>query len=319
MAVRFKDYYETLGVPRAATAAEIKKAFRKLARTHHPDTAKNKTDAAEKFQEINQAYEVLSDPAKRKLFDERGEHWQQEPSGYSGSNGFRQRGAGSSPSGPGGADFRDFFASHFGGGAGGKGASGFGSGQRRGTPFPQRGADVEAELSVSLEEVLSGPQRQVTLRRSAGPGVPAREDTYKVRIPPGVQEGQRIRLAGQGAPGHAGGTAGDLFMKVHLARHSHFTVQQSDLHYELDLAPWEAVLGVQVNIPTLDGATLLKVPPGTSAGSLLRMRGLGLPGDGGKRGDLLSTVRILTPAAITPEEMLLWQQLAAGSSFRARV
>jgi len=156
----------------------------------------------------------------------------------------------------------------------------FGSSPRRGTPFPQRGADVEAELSVSLEEALSGPQRQVTLRRSTGPGVPA--------------------------------------LKVHLARHPNFTVEQSDLHYELELAPWEAVLGVQVNVPTLDGTTLLKVPPGTSAGNLLRMRGMGLPGEGGKRGDILATVRIVIPAAITPEEKILWEQLAAGCSFKAQ-
>lgn len=322
MAVQSKDYYETLGVPRTATPAEIKRAFRKLARTHHPDTAKDKGNAAEKFQRINQAHDVLSDPQKRKLYDARGEHWQEEPNSPDGGNGFHQRASRGSPARSPftaeGGGFSDFFAAHFAGGAAGNGAAGFGPDPPRGTPFPQRGADVEAELSVSLEEALSGPQRQVTLLRSAGPGVPARSDTYKVRIPPGVQEGQRIRLAGQGEPGHGGGAQGDLFLKVHLARHSHFTVQQSDLHYDLELAPWEAVLGVQVNVPTLDGPTLLKVPPGTSAGSLLRMRGLGLPGDGGKRGDILATVRILTPATITPEEKILWEQLAAGSSFKAR-
>jgi curved DNA-binding protein len=315
MALAFKDYYESLNVARTATADEIKKAFRKLARVHHPDVAKDKASAEEKFKEINEAYEVLSDPEKRKLFDELGANWNQ-PQGAAPQHGghgpddaqsFEFDGTG----------FSDFFETYFAGRRDGFGSSRR-SGRPRGEGFAQRGQDVEADILVTLEEALKGSQRKVTLRRPGENGEAERSDTYNVRIPAGVHEGQRIRLGGQGGPGFGGGAAGDLYLRVRLGRHPDFRVQESDLHYDLDLAPWEAVLGVQVQIPALDGTTTLKVAPGTTTGSQLRLRGLGLPREGGARGNLYATVRVQIPTAVTDEERLLWEQLAAKSAFNAR-
>ena len=171
---------------------------------------------------------------------------------------------------------------------------------------------------MSLEEALRGSERKVTLRRPGAGREADRINTYKVRIPPGVREGQRIRLAGQGNAGTGGSQAGDLYLRVRLARHPDFTVQDADLNFDLDLAPWEAVLGVRVRIPTLDGATSLRVPPGTAAGSRLRLRGLGLPREDGSRGDLYASVSIKTPPSPSEEERALWEKLAKTSTFRPR-
>src|ERR1019366_3520628 len=319
MAVKFQDYYETLGVDRSAPADDIKTAFRKLARLYHPDVAKNKVSGEAKFKEINEAYEVLSDPEKRRRYDELGAHWQ-DGGGMPFPPGGGYRGRPRSPQGApdfefDGTGFSDFFESFFGGG-------------RRG--FPSRGAagaheavvhvgqDVEADLLVTLEEALRGSLKNVTLRRPAGDGRSERTDTYRVRIPAGVREGQRIRLAGQGEEGLGRGAAGDLYMRVRLARHPDFSVQGADLFFELDLAPWEAALGVKAKIPTLDGATSLRVPAGTAAGTQLRLRGLGLPREDMTRGDLFATVRIQMPESISAEERGLWEHLARISTFKPR-
>ena len=292
MAVKFQDYYETLGVARTASADDIKQAFRKLARLHHPDVAKNKVAGEAKFKEINEAYEVLGDPEKRKRYDELGANWEQGASGPPPRRGGRAHSAGGQPDFEfGGTGFSDFFESFFGGGRGGFDP------QR---PSPEQGHDVEADLLVPLEEVLRGSRRKVTLRRPGEDGAADRLNTYQVRIPAGVHEGQRIRLAGQGGNGGDGGAAGDLYLRVRLARHPDFSVQGADLAYDLDLAPWEAVLGVQAKIPTRDGPTSLRVPPGTAGGSQLRLRGLGLPHPGGTgRGDLYATVQIRTPGTVS--------------------
>jgi curved DNA-binding protein len=321
MAIKFKDYYETLGVPRTATAEEIKQAFRKLARLYHPDVAKNKVTGEKKFKEINEAYEVLGDPAKRTQYDELGANWQEGARQPAAGGGMR-RGPTRGPQGDadfefGGTGFSDFFESFFGGGRGGFGPAGAGAEGDEGLVHP--GRDVEADLLVTLEEALHGSQRQVTLRRSNGRSAPDRTDTYNVKIPAGVREGQRIRLAGQGSAGFGGAPAGDLYLRVRLARHPDFSVQGSDLYCELDVAPWEAVLGVQVKIPTLDGATSLRVPPGTPAGTQLRLRGLGLPRVDKNRGDLYATVKIQVPVTVNEEERALWEKLARESSFKARV
>jgi len=321
MAVTFKDYYESLGVARGASAAEIKKAFRSRARLYHPDVAKNKVTGEEKFKEINEAYEVLSDPEKRKRYDELGEHWQggapPPPSAGPGSH------RGRAPSGEtdfefGGTGYSDFFESFFGGGRGGFAGARGETDDPEAAGFTHRGRDVEADLLVTLHEALHGSARKITLRRPGEPGAPERSDTYQVRIPPGVREGQRIRLAGQGGSGRGGAAAGDLFLRARFARHPDFSVQGPDLHYDLDLAPWETVLGVQVKIPALDGETSLRVPAGTMAGSQLRLRGLGLPRESGGRGDLYATVRILAPSTVSPEERTLWEQLARVSTFNPR-
>jgi curved DNA-binding protein len=322
MAIKFKDYYETLDVTRTASPEDIKKAFRKLARLYHPDVAKNKSTAEAKFKEINEAYEVLSDPDKRRRYDELGANWQDGNSGPA-QSGMRRGRAGSTTADPdfefGGTGFSDFFESFFGGGRGGSGSrrrtdrGGFGDGA-----FTHEGEDVEADLMVTLEEALRGSLRKVTLRQPGANGATDRTDTYQVRIPAGVREGQRIRLAGQGGSGHGGGAPGDLYLCVRLARHPDFNVQGADLYCDLDLAPWEAVLGVQVRIPTLDGTTSLRVPPGTVAGSQLRLRKLGLPQEGGSRGDLYATVRIQTPGSVSAAERAAWEQLGRVSTFNPR-
>jgi curved DNA-binding protein len=320
MAVKFKDYYETLGVARTASADDIKQAFRKLARLYHPDVAKNKVTGEQKFKEINEAYEVLGDPEKRRRYDEMGPNWQDNagPTGQPGG----ARGGAHGPQGGndfefGGTGFSDFFESFF-----SDRRSGFGANRRPAgyadEAFTQPGQDVEADLLVTLEEVLRGSRRKVTLRRPGANGEAERTNTYQVRIPPGMREGQSIRLAGQGAAGFGGGSAGDLYLRVRLARHPDFNVQGDDLHCDLDLAPWEAVLGVKVKIPALDGTTALRVPAGTTAGTQLRLRKLGLPRSDGTRGDLYALVRIQIPPAVSGEERALWEQLARASTFDPR-
>ncbi len=329
MAVKFQDYYDTLGVARTATAEEIKLAFRKLARIHHPDVAKDKVAGEVKFKELNEAYEVLSDPVKRTRYDELGADRQNYDAGGFASGGGHAGRAGGGRSGAsrgepdvefGGTGFSDFFESYFAGGRDGFGSRhsadprGFGGGG----PFTQPGQDVEADLLVTLDEALHGATRKITLSRPGMDGQAGRSDTYQIKIPAGVREGKRIRLAGQGGAGHGGAAAGDLYLRVRLARHPDFSVQEADLHCDLDLAPWEAVLGVQAKIPTLDGLMSLRVPPGTEAGGQLRMRSLGLRKDDGTRGDIYATMRVRTPHPVSPEEQALWAQLAALSTFKAR-
>ncbi len=322
MPVKFQDYYETLGVARTATAEEIKLAFRKLARIHHPDVAKNKVTGEAKFKEINEAYEVLSDPEKKKKYDELGPDWQNGggPAAPSGN----QRGRAQSPTGEpdfefGGTGFSDFFESFFsdrqGGFASARGAAGGGRGERE---FVHPGRDIEADLLVTLEEVLSGSSRKVTLRRPGMDGAAERTNTYQVRIPPGMREGHRIRLAGQGGPGHGGAPAGDLYLRVRFARHPDLRVQGDDIYCDLELAPWEAVLGVKTKIPTLAHDITLRVAPGTSAGTQLRVSGQGLPREDGSRGDLYATVQLQVPSAVTTEERTLWEKLAQASTFNPR-
>ncbi len=250
MAPKFQDYYETLGVARTATAEELKLAFRRHARLHHPDVARDKIAGEAKFKELNEAYEVLSDPAKRKRYDALGAHGPDAGSDHDVPRSHRPR---RSAAGPpdfefNGTGFSDFFESYFAGADAG---------------FTHAGPDVEADLLVTLDEALHGATRQITLRRPGRGDAAERNDTYQVGIPAGVREGKRIRLAGQGGTGPGGATAGDLYLRVRLARHPDFTVDGADLHCDLALAPWEAVLGVQATIPTLDGRMSLRVPPGT--------------------------------------------------------
>jgi len=312
MAVQFRDYYETLGVSKSATPDEIRSAFRKLARKYHPDVAKDKKAAEEKFKEINEAYEVLSDPEKRQKYDQLGQNWNQpggfqpppqwggaQPGGgfyrYGGQDGgveFEFNGTG----------FSDFFEAFFGGGRGQSAFGGFG--QR--AAGAERGSDVEADIMVPLEEALHGSKRTVSLRRAGSNKV----ETYQVKIPRGVREGQRIRLAGQGEPGERGGKSGDLFLRVRLARHPDFTVEGSDLIHEVKIAPWQAVLGAELTVPTLEGNVRLKIPPGTQPGQRFRLRERGLPTSSGKRGDLYVEVQLAIPRKVTEKEKEIWSELA---------
>jgi curved DNA-binding protein len=311
MAVQFRDYYETLGVAKTASEDEIKSAFRKLARKYHPDVAKDKKAAEEKFKQINEAYEVLSDPDKRRKYDQLGENWNQPggfqpPPQWGGGQpgGFRW---GSGENGGvefefGGTGFSDFFEAFFGGG---RGRSAFGGFGQRGT-MAERGNDVEADIMVTLEEALNGSTRQVSLRRAGS----KKTETYQVKIPRGVREGQRIRLAGQGEAGERGGKSGDLFLRVRLARHPDFSVEGSDLVHEVKIAPWQSVLGDQLIVPTLEGNARLKLPPGTQGGQRFRLRGRGLPGVSGQRGDLYVVAQIAVPKKLGERERELWEQLA---------
>src|ERR1051325_426166 len=294
MAVQFRDYYETLGVAKTASDDEIKSAFRKLARKYHPDVAKDKNAAEEKFKQINEAYEVLSDPEKRQKYDQLGANWNQPggfqpPPQWSGQpgGGFHQwggDGGGGVEFEFGGTGFSDFFEAFFGGGRGRSAFGGFGG--REATA--ERGADVEADILVTLEEALHGSTRTVSLRRAGSNKV----EKYQVKIPRGVHEGQRIRLAGQGEAGAGGGKSGDLFLRVGLARHPDFTVEGNHLIHEVNLPPWQAALGGELRVPTLEGHALLKIPAGTQGGQRFRLRGHGLPTSGNGRGDLFVDAQI---------------------------
>jgi curved DNA-binding protein len=349
MAVQYKDYYESLGVARTASDVEIKKAFRKLAREFHPDVAKNKKQAEEKFKEINEAYEVLSDPAKRKKYDELGPNWKsgsefRAPPGWESSF----RGGRPFPGGGargqdyefhfGGTGFSDFFEQLFGaagrgagtfGGPGGFGAEEFGA---------EKGRDVEGDIMVTLDEAMRGSVRSVSVRHSVpcekcggtgqlgrqacpacgGTGRVAKTETYQVKIPAGVTEGQRLRVAGRGEAGAGGGPAGDLYLRVRLAKHPDFEVEDHNLIYEAGLAPWEAVLGTSISVPTLNGPVNIKIPPGTQSGQKLRVRGRGLPTRGGGHGDLIVETRVEVPDRVDESEKKLWEQLARESHFNPR-
>jgi len=317
MPVQYKDYYEILGVPRSASDVEIKKAFRKLAREYHPDVAKDKKRSEEKFKEVNEAYEVLSDPAKRKKYDELGANWKsgadfRPPPGwetFQGGQAFQGRGAAGQEFEFhfGGTGFSDFFEQVFGSmGRRRGGFSGFRNVEEQ--EFAERGRDVEGDILVTLEEAARGSIRTVTVRHDS------KTETHQVRIPPGVTGGQKLRLAGRGEHGCGGGEAGDLYLRVRLAKHPDFEVDGQNLIYEAELAPWEAALGAELFIPTLDGRVNIKIPAGTQSGQKLRVRGRGL----GRNGDLFVVARIVVPVKMSDAEKKLWEQLKRESKFSPR-
>jgi curved DNA-binding protein len=319
MAVEFKDYYAVLGVPRTATPEELKKAFRNLARKYHPDVAKDKKASEEKFKEINEAYEVLSNPENRNKYDTLGANWKQgggfqPPPGWNGSGGQGTR-RNRTAQGPefefGGTGFSDFFEQFFGGRGGGFTATG--------EPSQRRGADIEGELAVTLDEVLSGSVRNVSLRSTDPHTGKDENQSFKVRIPSGVQDGQTIRVAGKGAGGHGGGSSGDLFLRVRIVTHPEFRVNGADLITDLDLAPWEAALGATLPVNTLETPVTIRIPAGASPGQQLRVRGRGLPrGTAGERGDLYVAINVVFPKEPTAEERTLWEKLAETSPFKPR-
>jgi curved DNA-binding protein len=307
MPVQYKDYYEILGVEKSASQEEIRKAFRRLARVHHPDVAKDKKAAEAKFKEINEAYEVLGDPEKRQKYDSLGPNWQQAggfqpPPGW---QGFGEGGQGEEFH-FGGTGFSDFFESLF-GGMRGRGNPFGGMGREAGgRDFAQQGGDIEADILVTIEEAMKGARRKVSFQRSGNGKV----KTYDVRIPAGVAEGQRIRLAGQGRPGGRGGKAGDLYLRIKLAQHPEFRAEGGNLIHEHPLHPWQAVLGCEISVPTPEGRARLKIPPGTQGGQRFRLRQHGLPTGGKSRGDLYVDIQIDIPKTLTPGERALWEQLA---------
>jgi curved DNA-binding protein len=308
MPVQYKDYYKSLGVPRTASADEIKKAFRKLARLYHPDVAKDKKKAEEKFKEINEAYEVVSDADKRKKYDELGANWKSGAEfrpppggdGFAGGQPFRGGNGGAQNFEFEGTGYSDFFEQLFGSRMRGNnfgGANGFNREQ-----FAEPSRDIEGDIMVTLEEASAGSVRTVTVRHEN------RTDSQQVKIPAGITDGQKLRIAGRGQAG------GDLYLRVRLAKHPDFEVDGHNLIHELDLAPWEAALGAEISVPTLTGRVNIKIPAGTASGQKLRVRGRGL----GKNGDLLIATKIVVPGKISDAQKKLWEQLARESKFNPR-
>jgi curved DNA-binding protein len=327
MPVQFKDYYATLGVSRSASDDEIKKAFRKLARKYHPDVAKDKKAGEVKFKEINEAHEVLCDPQKRKRYDELGPNWQEEaadqsPSGRQGRSHHAPGNGQGNEFHFGGTGFSDFFEQVFSGG--GRSGFSFNGDGADSSPFdqarsPVQGTDVEGDILITLDEALNGAVREISLQ-SRDPRTGKSETEYlKVHIPAGVHEGQRIRVPGKGGVGQRGANPGHLFLRVRLSAHPDFQVQGSDLYYDLDLAPWEGVLGTTVEVPTLKGKVNVRISPGTNNGQKLRVRGHGLPkGKNESPGDLFVVVDVKLPKKITDEERTLWENLGKISGFAPR-
>jgi curved DNA-binding protein len=346
MAIQYKDYYEILGISRGANDEEIRRAFRRLARLYHPDKTGNDGRAEDRFKEINEAYEVLGDAQKRKRYDEfsscsqstsADEAWKS----FTGTDAF-----GSSKRSQ--ADhftftssgFSDFFDELF-----GRNADSF----RREEPVhraEQReplgeetaGDDLESDLWVTLDEVVKGSVRPITLRRAVrcrtcygmgqynahacevchGKGSVVETNAFKVKIPQGIREGTFLRVPGRGEQGIAGAPAGNLYLKIHYSVHPDFHFQNGHLQYDLELAPWEAVLGTTVVIPALQGRTTMRIPAGTQNGHKLRLKERGLPSADGLNGDLIVKVHVQVPAETETKERRIWEELARESAFNPR-
>jgi curved DNA-binding protein len=316
MPVKFRDYYEILGISRAAKEEEIKKAYRKLARKYHPDLNPNNKQAEEKFKEIQEAYEVLSDTDKRRKYDQLGANWKNgadftPPPGWGGAGGGFQGsiniedlfgGGGGQQRG---GSFSDFFEALFGGM--GMGNAGADTGRRSRTGGrASRSAESETELSLPLEDMHRGTLRKLTVRLGNA------EKTIDIRIPPGARDDSRIRVPGGGPNG------GDLYVRLRQEPSPLFMVKGDDTEVEVAITPWEAALGASVQVPTLDGKADIRIPPGIGSGQRLRLRGQGLNVRGGGRGDHMVRVKIVVPKELTDAEKRLFQELAKVSAFRPR-
>jgi curved DNA-binding protein len=303
--MKYKDYYKILGVERNAGEDDIKKAYRKLARKYHPDVSKE-ANAKEKFQEVSEAYETLRDKEKRAAYDSLGSGFRQGQDFRPPPDWFDRFGADRGED-LGGVDLSELFESL---GAFGRATSfGRGRGGRRGPAKAFPGEDYEVPVRLTLEEAFRGTERTVQLDGGR---------SFTARIPPGATDGQRLRLRGKGAPGANGGPPGDLFLQIHLEPHPLFRVSGHDLDLEVPLAPWEAALGAQIEIPTMTGRVTMKVPEGSKAGQKLRLAGKGLPKPGGGAGDLYAVLGIEVPNPLTDMEKKLFEELRQGSKFNPR-
>ncbi len=322
MAVKFRDYYEILGVSRTATQEEIQRAYRKLARKYHPDVNKA-ANAEDKFKELNEAYEVLKDPDKRSKYDQLGANWKagqdfRPPPGWESQFDFGQGGAGGRTSfhWGGGGDFSDFFETVF-GGRGFRGAKGgFDS-----SSWSQAGADQEATIRIALEDAFHGSTKSITLQsQTVNPQgqLSVQEKNYEVKIPKGILSGQKIRLSGQGSEGRGGGPKGDLYLKVEIEPHPMYKLTERDISVDLPLTAWEAALGAEVQIPTPAGPVSLKVPPGSQTGQKLRLRGRGMPSAKGA-GNLYAVINIMVPKKLSAREKELFEELQKASDFNPRM
>lgn len=311
--MEFKDYYRVMGVDRDATAAEIKAAYRKLARKYHPDVSKV-AGAEARFKEVGEAYAVLRDAEKRAAYDQLGANWKtgQEFSPPPDWNqGFEFHGGVDAADA---SQFSDFFESLFGRESVNRG---FGSHDRRG--YSARGEDTHAKILIDLEDAFKGSTRGFELKHTeiAADGRPeVKERKLNVRIPKGVRAGQHIRLAKQGAPGIGAGQAGDLYLEVGFKTHPYYHADGKDIYLDLPLSPWESALGANIEVPTLDGAVNLKIPPNSQTGSRLRLKGRGLPGK--VAGDLFAVLKIVAPAANSEAEMAAYHAYADAFDFNPR-
>ena len=353
MAIEYKDYYEILEVSRNAGDDEIRNAFRRLARMYHPDKTGNNRDAEDRFKEINEAYEVLGDPARRSRYDDFTRGWEDGLTGDEAWKNFSRRSQFADSGGRShyqfdGPGFSEFFDELFGRGGQPR------NGSRRSEPEPDqepvrnnsgpsgpvdgRGDDLETDLWITLDEVVNGAVRPISMKRAMkcttcygmgqynahpcgacnGTGNIVANETCKVKIPKGIQPGAFLRVPGRGEKGIANGPAGDLYLKVHYAKHPEFRVERGTLVHDLELAPWEAVLGATLTVPTLTETTTIKVPPGTQSGAKLRIKGRGLPTSESAVGDLILNIRVQVPPATADRERQLWQDLARESTFHPR-
>lgn len=315
--MQFRDYYEVLGVPRDATAGDLKKALRKLARKYHPDVSKEK-DAEARMKDVNEAYAVLSDPEKRAAYDQLGKDYQpgqdfRPPPDW--DAGFEFSGHGYAPDEA--AGFSDFFEQIF--GRAGMGGRGFGQAHARRGSVRAQGEDHHAKVVLDLEDAFTGVTRQISLRApkmDAQGRVMLESRTLNVKIPMGIKAGQVIRLAGQGAPGIGGGPAGDLLLEVQFKPHPRFRVEGRDLFLKLPVAPWEAALGAVVSVDLPGGPVKVRIPQGAQSGRQLRVRGRGIPGE--PPGDLMLTIEVILPPADTPRAREFYEQMAKEFAFDPR-
>jgi curved DNA-binding protein len=323
--MEFRDYYQTLGLERSATADAIRKAYRRLARKYHPDVSKE-PNALEQFKQMQEAYEVLKDPKKRAAYDQLGANWKQgeqfrPPPDFGAGFDFRQARRGRPPgAGHGGEtdgahafagdeQFSDFFSTLFGGGE--QPFAGASGGARR-----RNGRDQHATIDVDLEEAHRGAVRELTLAQAAAPGATPAERTLRVTLPAGVTEGQSVRLAGQGEPAVGKGRAGDLYLMVHIRPHKNLELEGRDVKLILPVAPWEAALGATLTVPTLGGPVDLRIPAQSQSGSRLRLRGRGLVGD--PPGDQYVELKVVLPPADTPAARELYERMRAELAFDPR-
>jgi len=336
MAVKFRDYYDVLGVKRDATEAQIRQAYRKLARKHHPDVNPGDKIAEERFKELNEANEVLSDSDKRKRYDQLGANWKDgveftPPPGWSRVN----LDYGDFSNAFGGGGFSDFFETVF-----GRARAGAQSGQRRraGRPKADTRRDAEAVMTLSLEDSHKGGRHKISLSGARtcpqcdgagevkgvvclscrGAGQLTSPKTIEVNIPPGARDGSVIKVGKQGQTSPGGREVGDLFIKLKISPHPIFTTSGDDLTVEIPVAPWEAVLGASIEVPTIEGKAEIKVPPGAQGGQRMRLRGQGLNRREGGRGDQYVRLKIVVPSHVTEKERELYRELARAASFNPR-
>jgi DnaJ-class molecular chaperone len=331
--MEYQDYYTTLGVPKSASEKDIRTAYRKLARQHHPDVNPGKSEAEERFKQINEAYEVLSDPEKRKKYDELGSRWReyeqwQRAQQAAGAQGQPMDWEGFAGEAPGGARyeyrtvsdedledlfgenaaFSDFFETFFGGRGGGRASWG----ATRGAPPPRAGADLEQPVEISLEEAYRGTTRLLAMQMPDG-----QIRRLEVKIPPGVDDGSRVRIASQGQPGQAGGAAGDVYLVIAVSADPRFERRGDDLYTRVSAPLTAMVLGGETRVATLDGRALaLSVPAGTQDGRVFRLRGQGMPhlGQPDRRGDLHAEVHVQLPDQLTPRQRELFEEFARATA-----